>query len=168
METGPSTYKGKAIDPLEWGNAGISDNELDVEAQQAALNAYKSYKEEHKKKRNEPKIGTKHSQHRNGDVSEADNPFTMPNITRHKHVNIFRRGMPVQPAEHHASSRPATQIAPKSSLGAVLSEVALRYQTHSPVRRYEKPDDTDPSSPSSSESRDSDESCPSLSERDRQ
>ena len=75
--------------------------------------------------------------------------------------------MPVQPAERRASSRPAAQIAPKSSLGAVLSEVALRYQTHSPVRRHENPDDEDPSSPSSSESRDSDESYPSSSERDR-
>ena len=99
-------------------------------------------------------------------MSEANNPSTMLNITRHKHVNISRRGMLVQPAQHCASLRPATQIAPKSSLGAVLSEVALRYQTHSPVRRYEKPDDTDLSLPSSSESRDSDESCPSSSEKD--
>ena len=132
-------YKGKAIDPLEWENSGISNDELDVEAQQAALNAYKSYKEECKTKRNELKIGMKHSQCRNDDVSEADNPFTMPNITRHKHVNTSRRSMLVQPAECHASLRPATHIAPKSSLGAVLSEVALRYQTHSPVRRYENP-----------------------------
>ena len=139
VETGPSMYKGKAIDPLEWENSGISNDELDVEAQQAALNAYKSYKEKHKKKRNKPKIGMKHSQCRNGDVSEADNPFTMPNITRHKHVNTSRRSMLVQPAERHASLRPATHIAPKSSLGAVLSELALRYQTHSPVRRYENP-----------------------------
>ena len=62
MEPGPSTHKRKAIDPLEWGNAGISNDELDVEAQQAALNAYKSYKEEHNKKKDKLKISTKHSQ----------------------------------------------------------------------------------------------------------
>ena len=101
-------------------------------------------------------------------MSETDNPFTMPNITRHKYVNTSGRSILIQPAECCVSLRPATQIAPKSSLGAVLSEIALRYQTHSPVRRHENPDDVDLSSPLSSKSQDSDESYPLLSERDHQ
>ena len=51
--SGPSNNKGKTVDPLEWGNAGISEEELDIEAQKAALDVYNTYKEEHGKNKNE-------------------------------------------------------------------------------------------------------------------
>ena len=38
-EPGPSINKGKGIDPSEWGNAGLSEEELNLEAQRAAIEA---------------------------------------------------------------------------------------------------------------------------------
>ena len=34
---GPSETKGKGIDPREWGNAGLSIEEIDVDTQRTAL-----------------------------------------------------------------------------------------------------------------------------------
>ncbi|THU99289.1 hypothetical protein K435DRAFT_855849 [Dendrothele bispora CBS 962.96] len=39
---GPSNKKGKAVDPRNWGAAGLSDEELDINAQCRALEAYKN------------------------------------------------------------------------------------------------------------------------------
>ncbi|KIM42784.1 hypothetical protein M413DRAFT_408828 [Hebeloma cylindrosporum] len=36
---GPSKMKGKGVDPLNWGNANLSEEDLDPEAQQAALDS---------------------------------------------------------------------------------------------------------------------------------
>ena len=37
---GPSEPKGKGIDPREWGNAHLSEEDLDLDAQAAALNSF--------------------------------------------------------------------------------------------------------------------------------
>ena len=90
--SGPSNNKGKTIDPLEWGNAGISEEELDIEAQKAALDAYNTYKEEHGKNKNESidrKTKSKNrkcSKKRDENTSEADDNFMMPEVSRHKVV----------------------------------------------------------------------------------
>ena len=38
---GPSRPKGKGIDPKEWGNLNLSDEELSIEAQAAALDSFR-------------------------------------------------------------------------------------------------------------------------------
>ena len=133
-EPGPSINKGKGIDPLEWGNTGLSKEELNVKAQWAAIEAYNAYKEKHQKfNKDEPpkKRGkTRNSQH-NG-TSDTDDDFSMPETTRHKPVQPVRNKEPARSAEQRASSRPAAQLAPKSSLGAILSGVAERYKSHRP------------------------------------
>ena len=47
LEPGPSNNKEKGIDPLEWGNAGLSEEKLNIEAQKVVLEAYNAYKERH-------------------------------------------------------------------------------------------------------------------------
>jgi len=39
-EEGPSGLKGKGIDPRNWGNVQLPEEEADVEAQQAALDSF--------------------------------------------------------------------------------------------------------------------------------
>ena len=39
-EKGPSRPKGKGIDPREWGNVNISQESLDIEAQEAVLRSF--------------------------------------------------------------------------------------------------------------------------------
>ena len=41
-EEGPSNRKGKAIDPREWGNVDFSREDLNIDAQIAALRAFKA------------------------------------------------------------------------------------------------------------------------------
>lgn len=42
---GSSNSKGKGIDPHEWGNLELDEEELDIMAQEAAFNSYQSCKE---------------------------------------------------------------------------------------------------------------------------
>ena len=48
---GPSEAKGKGIDPREWGNAGLSIDEIDVDTQRAALESYAKPEKEQKERR---------------------------------------------------------------------------------------------------------------------
>ena len=41
IKAGPSKTKGKGVDPSNWGNANLAEEELDLEAQQAALDSLK-------------------------------------------------------------------------------------------------------------------------------
>lgn len=92
---GPSKPKGKEIDPREWGNLDINQDELDVEAQAAAL---KSLAHEHRDKK---KQGKEHTKARR--------------VSRGAH-----RSLPLRlPAE----SRPVAQIAQDSYLGMTLRNV---------------------------------------------
>ncbi|KAG0692310.1 hypothetical protein DFH29DRAFT_1049093 [Suillus ampliporus] len=52
---GPSRSKGKAPDPRNWGGADLDDDDLDMEAQRAALNSYctAKYKDTHNLNRRE-------------------------------------------------------------------------------------------------------------------
>lgn len=68
----------------------------------------------------------------------------MLEVTRHKLVQAKGKEY-VQPAEHHASSKPAAQLAPKSSLGTILSGVAERYKPH-PSSKSSNGSDGEPSS----------------------
>lgn len=40
VESAPTQQKGKGIDPKNWGALGVSDDELDVDAQRAALDSW--------------------------------------------------------------------------------------------------------------------------------
>jgi len=57
---GPSEPKGKSIDPREWGNAGLSDEDLNLDTQRAALESYSKSK---KVNRHKSKSG-RHSKQR--------------------------------------------------------------------------------------------------------
>lgn len=127
-EAGPSRHKGKAVDPREWGNAGIEPEELDINVQEAILKAYNKGRKARKHKkypRDTESLGSEHEQ------------FQVPPVTRHTPTtrdNIRR--METQ----RAGSRPAAQIVPNSSLGVALGKIA----------RMSK-DPEDPSDPTSSE-----------------
>lgn len=92
---GPSRPKGKAIDPREWGNANLSQEDLDLEAQAAVLNSFaRPSNKEGLSKRKATKT-------KNQQQSTRSHP----------------QGPPTKPAE----LRPATQIAQNSYLGMALS-----------------------------------------------
>ena len=92
---GTSRAKGKGIDPREWGNLNISQEELDIEAQAAAL---KSLTCEHKDKKKQAKKRT--------------------NARRAGH------GVHLSPALRlPAESRPVAQIPQDSYLGMALRNV---------------------------------------------
>ena len=91
---GPSRPKGKGIDLREWGNANLSSESLDLEAQAAALKSFAHYKD---------------SRNERGGVQQ--------NKTSSRRLR--RSAAPQLPAE----SRPVDQIAQNSYIGAALRNV---------------------------------------------
>ena len=75
-------------------NTGISNEELNIEAQRAALKAHRISKEEHQKKGIEPgrkkckSKNRKHSKNNPNDTLDSDESFVMPYVTRHNHSVI--------------------------------------------------------------------------------
>jgi hypothetical protein len=120
-----SRGKGKATDPREWGNSGIEPEELDVEIQEAMIDAYKRGQKEAKK-------GHKRSKNRN------KSPVSRMNRSGRFQVPLVPKSMAQN--ESRAGSRPAAQIVPDSSLGVALGNVA---------RMAEDPDSSDPDESSS-------------------
>lgn len=101
-EEGPSKNKGKTIDPREWGDADIDHDELDVEAQEAALKSFKRSRH--------PKKSTKQSRKRSHS-RDATRRHTQKSTKKSRH------------SQRPAETQPAAQIAPKSYLGAALKAV---------------------------------------------
>ena len=137
--------KGKGIDPREWGNIEISEKELVPHTQEALLQGYKAEKEKGNHNR-DPKYKQRSKIKRfaiQSSDSEIDSDRNLPNPEFFWHRSIASAGhsKPLL----RASSRPATQINPSSSLGIALGEVAIRH----------KEDDYDSSPSSSSDSENS-------------
>jgi hypothetical protein len=128
-EPGPSRNKGKTVDPREWGNVGINPEEMDINVQEAILDAYK--RGQKKAKRN---IKRHKKAENSSDESEDEENFQIPPVPRHK--NIASANLEVR----RAGSKPATQIVPESSLGVALGNLA---------KINKDPGDTGPSDDSS-------------------
>jgi len=120
---GPSSGKGKGVDPTNWGNADLYDSDLNVETQRAILHDYKSA-------------------HRRKTVS-ADRHLPVP---RRASVGAAQLALP-------AVSRPAAQINPRSYLGVALgksSSKKSKRRARSPSSSSSSSTDTSSSSSSSS------------------
>ena len=133
---GMSKSKGKGVDPREWGNVDLSDEDLDVGAQEAALRLFA-----HEKKMSKQKDGkTEKETHR-----------------------TIRRDARSQSVRLPAASRPVAQLAQDSYLGTALRNVGRsptrRHHHHrddssSPSSEPSSSDNKRPDSDSGSSSRD--------------
>ena len=95
---GASNPKGKQIDPREWGNVQLSESEVDVQAQQAALKSYKITATKNPKERREA---------------------SHPRGTSKSHGNHHKNDLP-------AVSRPIAQVPAKSYIGVALKNIGRR------------------------------------------
>ena len=105
---GPSKPKGKATDPREWGNVDFNRDNLDIDAQMAALKSFKAQlkaKKRAQKKKSQKGEESPSSDEDYGRYKKATGDSTKKSKKHH--------GRPVE-------SQPAAQIAPKSYLGAAL------------------------------------------------
>ncbi|KIM46695.1 hypothetical protein M413DRAFT_23065 [Hebeloma cylindrosporum] len=136
---GPSKSKGKGADPANWGNAGLDEEELDPEVQQAALDSLKQSLHTRKAERTsrDEQRGKKTVRHvsdsvRGGPASQTPAPshhWTLPNT---------RKG----------DIQPINQIPANSYIGQTLKNI------HRLGTRNQR-SGNDPSSSSSSDSSDS-------------
>ena len=164
-EVGMSRDKGKTIDPREWGNSGIVHEELDPDVQGAIFDTYENeirVKEDSKKKKSNNSKNRKSSKKYSDSESESDKFFKVPQVSRHR--SIASAGHARMTETRRAGSRPVTQIAPKSSLGVALNNIALKHGNRVHLRKSKGEDSTSPSE-SSSDSESSDNSDNSKSTR---
>ena len=131
---GPSRPKGKGTDPREWGNVDFSREDIDVEAQAAAL---RSFKKSAKAAGKRPK----EKSHRRDGKPRSSNQ-DRERRGRHDVSSSKKHKKSHRPLE----TQPAAQIAPRSYLGTALKAVR-----HSRGSRLP----SEPSSSSSSSSSDS-------------
>ena len=106
-DEGPSNLnnKGKTIDPREWGNVDFDREELDIDAQAAALESFKDQNDAQ-----DPSSGRK---------SRQKKSRSKDNSRRHTKKSTDKRKHP----RRHAETQPSAQIAPKSYLGAALKTI---------------------------------------------
>ena len=144
---GPSRPKGKTTDPREWGNVDFSRENLDINAQMAALKNFKAQLKAKKRAQKKSRKGEK-AQSSDDDYGQFKNATSDTVKKSKKHY-----GRPVE-------SQPAAQIAPKSYLGAALKNAgrARRYRYRS---NDDPPSGSDPDSESSSSSSESSSSSSS-------
>ena len=129
---GPSKPKGKAIDPREWGNVDFSRENLDVEAQAAALKTFKAQAKtakEHSKKSRLRDKRVRSSKQDNGQREQ-------------------RSSKKVKASHRPPEAQPAAQIAPRSYLGNALQTIRRSRGPRTPS----EPSSSSSSSSSSSES----------------
>ena len=131
--TQQETRKGKGIDPREWGSVGIDASELAPETQEELLRQYAAERKAETIKRDRDRK-------KNRIVGGGDNvdQIKVPELTRHKSVSSSGHA---NKSIRRSASRAASQIAPTSSVGVALREMAKHYG--------EEPSDDDPSSSSS-------------------
>ncbi|KAJ3510780.1 hypothetical protein NLJ89_g4475 [Agrocybe chaxingu] len=115
---GPSNLKGKAVDPREWGaNAGLSDNELDVEAQRAALESLRPIsgenKSHHKSKKRRSKKQNVKKEHDSLPHDDKGTSLLAPQV----------QPTPRKTKTLPATARPVAQIPAKSYLGVALDKL---------------------------------------------
>ena len=114
-EPGPSRSKGKAVDPREWGNAGIEPEELDINVQEAMIKAYERGRKEAEEDARRPK-------NEDENVSKDKKGFQVPLVSRYQSIASFSNAPNLE--TRRAGSRPATQLVPNSSLGTALGRIA--------------------------------------------
>ena len=159
---GPSHPKGKNVDPWNWGAAQLSDEDLDVDAQRAALESFKVHHKEPLSRlnsENEMPVQKQKTYKRKKKSSKASGnnktQTPMSDLTgRHVSKVNDRRSARLEKIARNAESRPVNQIAPESYLGRALDNVDKR----SHRRRMDSDPDSSDSPDSSSESSSSESS----------
>ena len=167
---GPSTSKGKGADPRNWGNAQLSDSNLDVGAQRAALESFT-------KKCNEdvirpispinedPKeIRVAHQDKRK--PSKAPSSLIFGRASERPAPTADKQRAQLEKAAQ--INEPINQIAPKSYLGRALDNIdklkTLRRRGHKYSSSSSSSSDSESSASPSSSSSDSSESDDELSD----
>ncbi|KAG6824154.1 hypothetical protein H0H92_007833, partial [Tricholoma furcatifolium] len=167
-EEGTSKSKGKGADPANWGNAGIPDEEQNLEAQAAELGHYqklkkrgeeqpitKDYDKPDKTKPNEPQYKKARLSNRN-DTPASERRSNTPALSmlaerRLKDLTKGRYGRKTTTTARRAEINPVEQVASKSYLGQALKNSRKAGRR----RRTPSPSNSDPSSSSSSSERSS-------------
>ena len=140
---GPSDPKGKMTDPREWGGLNLSNEDLNLKAQAAALKSFKFDKKmlEHSKEK---------SYHRKrGSVSNSKERDLPPKSSKRQTPHSTTRKRTNKRSERPAEYQPSAQIAPRSYLGSALKIVG---RARGPRYPSESPSDSGPDSSSSRES----------------
>ena len=70
-EAGTSKNKGKTIDPREWGNLSLDEDEVNIQAQKAALESYNLTLAQKKKELKEKALQLQMSTEQNMDVNSV-------------------------------------------------------------------------------------------------
>ena len=169
---GPSTSKGKGADPCNWGNAQLSDSDLDVDAQRVAL---ESFTKNHDKDLIKPispheedpkKTRVSHQGKRK--PSKAPSGLTFGHASERPALNVDNKQR-ARLEKATRTNKPINQIAPKSYLGHALDNIdkprkspcyhGYKYSSCGSSSSSSSSDSESPSSPSSSssESNDSDD-----------
>ncbi|KAG5649973.1 hypothetical protein H0H81_001274, partial [Sphagnurus paluster] len=136
-EAGPSEPKGKEVDPRNWGSAGLTESDVDVEAQAAALKSIQQQKLKAKKLAREipPHVETITHENENAQIRPVRRA-------------VEQRAKRTRPD----ASRPVAQIAPKSYLGVALEQVRQTSKSKSRRRLKHSPSPSSSSRDSSSDS----------------
>lgn len=125
---GPSNRKGKGPDPKNWGAADLSDSDLNLEVQKAALDSFAQKKlnidlvhynssdaEDEPVLKKQPKRKTsKNPAQAKAQKSRAASERHTPQVDSHKKAQLERTAR---------NNEPSNQIAPKSYLGRALEQL---------------------------------------------
>ena len=134
VEEGPSKKKGKGIDPSNWGNLDLNEEELDPEAQQTALDSLKQ-EQLRKKSRKEPAVPVNKTAIRGSRIGRD------ASVPHEERVNLATR---------YTNTRPIRQIPVDSYIGQTLNNI--HRLGISKRRSGDDPSSSSSSSSSSSES----------------
>jgi hypothetical protein len=146
---GTSKLKGKNVDPREWGNIDFSRENLDIDAQMAALKSYKAQLKARKRSQKKENRRRKRSQ----SVHREDEQGKKSKKSKH--------------SKRPAESQPVAQIAPKSYLGAALKNIGRSRNPRTPTEPSSSSDESSSDSPSSESSiSSSDDESTSSSDKD--
>jgi hypothetical protein len=145
-EAGTSKNKGKIIDPHEWGNLNLDEDEVDIQVQKAALESYKLTLAQKKKELKEKGLQLQMSTKLNRDSNSVPVNYTPePNC----HMQCKDK------IAHIPESHLVDQIAPDSYLGKALQKLA---DSH-PDNPDSEPSSSESDSSSDSESDSDDSEC---------
>jgi len=162
---GPSATKGKGVNPWNWGDAQLSDSDLDVEAQCAALESFgkkhgKTLEHANSDEEGPNEIRTPHQRDKTPSRNPSSKPFDCASIVPAARVDAKCKAQLVKAARTNV---PINQITPKSYLGRALDNIEKsektsrcrrwRYSSNSDISRS----DSSPSSSSSETSSDSED-----------
>ncbi|KAF8800028.1 hypothetical protein BYT27DRAFT_7217359 [Phlegmacium glaucopus] len=159
-EEGTSKPKGKAPDPREWGNSGLTQEELDIETQAAVLDSYNNRNNytNSSRQRERPKLEPRRPERPPVESASGNRrSVTTKRRTRGAEATVSR---PIRPAE----SQPAAQIAARSYLGTALQNVG---RSRNEKTRHSFPSDLQGSSYTSNESSDTDSESGSQTSSDK-